>query len=521
MSLTLSLHTRHDANMTISSDSDIIRYIEFEKITGQRYFRFSEDNHFSHQIEHIILPLIRDICGDIKKINVCWLTETQKHILKGTFPDIIFEEKKHHLSHAYSLYAFTKVDESDLIISFDGGGDENDSFKIFGWNKEEIELLEEYKLNLGTPYRMLGLISPEINSNPQFEYNSNLHLSGKIMGLAPLGEIKEIFIPDLINFYKMFKKGNLKISDRIIKLLDSFGIKYDDNLKVETVLSRNILRTSQEVFEQLFMELSHKYIASEKYQRILLTGGCAFNIRLNTVIYNKFAKEIFVSPVSGDCGISIGAAISDIYNKTFNPFNNAYIGPTIKGNLSEIIEKYKGRKISESELAKLLFDGKIIAIMIGKIEAGPRALGNRSILANPLIKGIKDKLNKIKYREFFRPVAPIITERMQNVVFESCPISKYMTFSPSIKKQYSTLLSEVVHYDGTCRIQTVTENETFLHELLVEFGKLTGIEVLANTSFNSKGKPIINDTDEAIDLFLNTEIDFLYIDGNLFDKKTT
>lgn len=113
----------------------------------------------------------------------------------------------------------------------------------------------------------------------------------------------------------------------------------------------------------------------------------------------------------------------------------------------------------------------------------------------------------------------MVTEEMQSVYFEECPQTKYMSFSPKIRRHHAEKLAEVVHYDGTCRIQTVTKNERFLHELLVEVGKLTGYEVLINTSFNTKGRPIINDIDEAFALLDGSEIDYLYVDGFLFDSK--
>ena len=177
-----------------------------------------------------------------------------------------------------------------------------------------------------------------------------------------------------------------------------------------------------------------------------------------------------------------------------------------------------GAAVTVSEIAELLHKGKLIGTVIGKIEAGPRALGNRSLLANPCQKGMKDLLNKVKDREPFRPVAPLVTEEKQANYFEDCPQTKYMSFSPKIRKQHAKKLGEVVHYDGTCRIQTVTKKEAFLHELLVEVGKLTGYEVLINTSFNTKGRPIINDIDEAFALLDGSEIDYLYVDGFLFKK---
>jgi carbamoyltransferase len=517
MKYTVSIHTKHDANMTISSGDRIFEYIEFEKVVGKRYFSFSEKDKFEEEFQTCILPFLKELNNEIVKINFCWLSEFQKNIFKKTFPNCEFEEKKHHISHAYSLYAFTKPQPNDLIISFDGGGDEEDCFKLFQWEDKSLNLLKEVKLNLGTPYRVLGLYSDEIKSTPIFEYETNLHLPGKIMGLAPMGNIEPTYIEPIKRFYIMFRKEKTTIYEKLKSLLDELEIGYDSNLKIDKQTARNILQTSQKVFQDLFFE-NVKEIFNDKYNRILLVGGCSLNIKLNTEVFLRTQKEVFVSPISGDCGISLGATISDMDLKRVEPFKNAFIGLKCSDDITQFARKYNSKRVTTKDLAEELAKGKIIATMIDRIEAGARSLGNRSLLASPLQKGMKDKLNKIKEREFFRPVAPTVSDTMQDVYFEKVPVSKYMSFSPKIKSEFKILLSEIVHYDGTCRIQTATKEDGFIYELVKEFGKLTGIEILINTSFNVKGKPIINNLAEAFELLEVTAIDGLYVDSLLFKK---
>lgn len=517
MKYTVSIHTQHDANMTISADNRIIEYIEFEKVVGKRYFSFSKNENFEAEFQTYIFPFLKDLINDIVKINFCWLSDFQKEVFIKTFPNCIIEEKKHHVSHAYSLYAFTKPQPSDLIISFDGGGDEEDCFKLFHWENESLNLLKEVKLNLGTPYRFLGLLSDEIKSTPTFEYETNLHLPGKIMGLAPMGNIEPNYIEAIKQFYVMFRKQKTTIYEKLKLLLNTLEISADSNQKVENEIARNILRTSQKVFEDLFFDNTRE-IFNDTYKRILLVGGCSLNIKLNTEIYRSTKKEVFVSSVSGDCGISLGASLSDMDLNKCEPFKNAFIGLKYSENIEPYVERYNPKKVGTKVLAEKLAQGKIIATIVGRIEAGARSLGNRSLLANPLQKGIKDKLNKIKEREFFRPVAPIVTDIMQEIYFEEVPASKYMSFSPKIKPEFETQLSEIVHYDGTCRIQTVTKEDGFVYEVVKDFGKLTGTEILINTSFNVKGRPIVNNLKNAFELLENTAIDGLYIDGLLFEK---
>lgn len=517
MKYTVSIHTKHDANMTISSGDRIIEYIEFEKVVGKRYFSFSKNENFEAEFQNYIFPFLKELKNEIVKINFCWLSDFQKEVFVKSFLDSEVEEKKHHISHAYSLYAYTKPQPSDLIISFDGGGDEEDCFKLFHWENESLKLLKEVKLNLGTPYRVLGFFSDEIKSIPTFEYETNLHLSGKIMGLAPMGNIDPNYIDAIKRFYLMFRKEKTTIYEKLKSLLGTINISYDNNLKIKNQTARNILKTSQKVFEDLFFEKTNE-IFKDKYKRILLVGGCSLNIKLNTEVYRRSKKEVFVSPVSGDCGISLGAAISNMDLNIYKPFQNTFIGSKYSGVITPFLDKYNSKKVDTKELAKKLAKGKIIATIVDKIEAGARSLGNRSLLSSPLQKGIKNKLNAIKEREFFRPVAPIVTDKMQDVYFETVPLSKYMSFSPRIKSEFKISLSEIVHYDGTCRIQTATREDGFIYELINDFGKLTGTEILINTSFNVKGKPIINNLKDAFELLETTAIDGLYIDGLLFEK---
>lgn len=534
MSLTLSIHTGHDANMTIfdNENNNLICYIEFEKVANQRYFKFRKDTErFKSEFKTLALPFIEPYILKIDKINLCWVKTDQAEVIKKFLPNAkVDDSKRHHIMHAYSVYAFTKPRIGDIIISYDGGGDLDDYFWIYHYNGKSIKPIgKKIAQNLGVPYRYLGLVSHEIKSTPTFELESNPNLAGKVMGLAPRGKITSKFIEPLRKYYRYFNKtrGADKIELSIKTLLAECGLKTVNinapensakSVVLNTTDATNLLRTSQYVFEEEFWHHVGEVVRSKSCKRILLTGGCALNVKLNSLIFERTGKEVFVIPVPGDCGISLGAAVKDIGVTHFKPFENAFIGPNASGELLKYIRTKGGKAAKISELAELLYKGKLVGTIIGQIEAGPRALGNRSLLANPCIKGMKNKLNIVKDREKFRPVAPLVTNEMQQVYFEDCPVTKYMSFSPKIKRTHAKNLQEVVHYDGTCRIQTVTKSESFLHELLVSVGKLTGYEVLINTSFNTKGRPIINNIDEAFELLESSQIDYLYIDGFLFGR---
>jgi len=534
MPLTLSLHTGHDANMTIANPAtgEVLCYVEFEKVANKRYFKFKRDAEpFASEFKLLAWPFIEQHASHINRVNLCWVKPEQAEVVRSFLPRAKVDAgKTHHLLHAYSVYAFSKPKAGDIIVSYDGGGDLDDYFWIYRFDGKTIKVVSESKHNLGVPYRYLGLVAPEIKSCPTFAPETNQHLAGKVMGLAPRGKVVGRFLEPLRQYYRFFTRtrGADQIQSAIRKLikdckLKPLGSKAPAGSLPDIALSRkdseDLLRTSQEIFEQEFLQNAKSVLVSKSCRRILLTGGCALNVKLNSLIFDLTGKEVVVLPVPGDCGISLGAAVMDAGLRRFKTFDDAFIGPEASGCLLKHLRTRSGRAVTTRDVAELLHRGKLVGTVIGKIEAGPRALGNRSLLANPCRKGMKDLLNKVKAREPFRPVAPLVTEEKQSAYFEACPQTKYMSFSPRIKKQHAKNLGEVVHYDGTCRIQTVTKKEAFLHELLVEVGKLTGYEVLINTSFNTKGRPIINDIDEAFALLDGSEIDYLYVDGFLFDSK--
>lgn len=535
MPFTLSLHTGHDANMTIANPAtgEVLCYVEFEKVANTRYFKFRKDAaRFAAEFKLLAWPFIERHASRINRINLCWVEPEQAAVIRELLPQAkVDASKKHHLMHAYSVYAFCKPKAGDVIVSYDGGGDLEDYFWVYRFDGKSIKVVAETKQNLGVPYRYLGLVAPEIKSTPTFKPETNQHLAGKVMGLAPRGKVVDRFLEPLRQYYRFFSRPRNaeEIRGSLLALikacgLKSLGAKASDDSLPEIALSRNdaknLLRSSQEIFEQEFLRHAKAALLSKSCRRILLTGGCALNVKLNSLIFDLTRKEVVVLPVPGDCGISLGAAVKDAGLSRFKTFDDAFIGPEASGCLLKHLRTRSGRAVTTRDVAELLHEGKLVGTVIGKIEAGPRALGNRSLLANPCQKGMKDLLNKVKAREPFRPVAPLVTEEMQDAYFHDCPRTKYMSFSPKIKKPHAKNLGEVVHYDGTCRIQTVTKKEAFLHELLVEVGKLSGYEVLINTSFNTKGRPIINDIDEAFALLDGSEIDYLYVDGFLFESKS-
>ena len=169
-------------------------------------------------------------------------------------------------------------------------------------------------------------------------------------------------------------------------------------------------------------------------------------------------------------------------------------------------------------LADLLADGHVIAVVRGSSEFGPRALGHRSLLADPSRGEIKDRMNRLKVREWWRPVAPMVAHEHMPMLFDDLAWSPYMSYAARLKPRFRSLLPAIAHFDGTARVQTVTrDQDSWLHALLMAVAARTGFAVLCNTSFNTRGKPILNELSEALMLLeKQVELDFLYVDGWLF-----
>jgi carbamoyltransferase len=228
---------------------------------------------------------------------------------------------------------------------------------------------------------------------------------------------------------------------------------------------------------------------------------------------------VFVPPCPNDCGISLGA-IKQVYPNIpliKHPFSHNL--PDDAHELKIARREFYTSNVTINEIAQVLANGKIIGTIVGPLEIGPRALGNRSYLASPLIPGMKNRINsqQIKDREVWRPVAPILTIESMAHYFDNVLPSPYMTFAPAVKSEFRKLLGEIMHIDCSARIQTVTSSDGWIYWLLKEFGKITSHEILMNTSFNTKGNPLINSYGDAFKLLKTSSLDAVLV-GSSSDK---
>jgi len=363
---------------------------------------------------------------------------------------------KHHYSHAAAGYFTSNFDDA-VIVVLDAIGEWNTSTIWTGeGNKIEQKYLINYPISFGLFYsaftKLIGL-KPN-----QEEYI--------LMGMAAYGDSNKYF-KEINDYFPVFDRQKYNFHK---------GIQNWEHIILEQDRF-DIAAAVQRVYEnRLFEFMIHAKKITNK-NNLVFMGGCALNCSANTMLWKLF-DNIWIMPNPGDAGSSLGAAAS-LYGKHLN-WDGPYLGYELGG-------KYPSVEIFE-ELKK----NKIVAVANGRAEYGPRALGNRSILADPRDPNIKDKVNKIKQRELFRPFAPVVMEEHVSKWFDMSFTSPYMQYAVKCLKPKQ--IPSVVHVDGTSRVQTVNRYQhPGLWRVLNKFYLETGVPVLLNTSLNIKGQPLLND----------------------------
>ncbi|MBD3203494.1 hypothetical protein GF327_04320 [Candidatus Woesearchaeota archaeon] len=454
--------------------------------------------------------------------------------------DILFIQ--HHLSHAASCF-FVSPFEKAAIVTIDGVGEWTTTSYGKGINNQ-INLLQEIKFPSS-----LGLLYSAITAFLGFKVNNSEY---KIMGLSSYGNKNKKSNPYynyLKKAIKIKKDGSFKLDLKYFKFHYSdkmFSKKLCDLLKTKPrnpnrPLSRHhkdIAAALQMIYEDVFFKILNHVYEKTLCSNLSLAGGCALNSVANGKIIRKSPfKKIWIQPAAGDGGASLGVAYF-IYNSILNHKRNyvqdtCFFGPEFStGQVHEFLDKnkihyskFKNKNELLKKTAELIYDNNIVAWFQGKMEWGPRALGSRSILANPLNPEAKDILNnKVKHRESFRPFAPVVCKEDAAEYFECDePLpnpADFMLMVYPIKKKIQKILPSVTHVDGTGRLQSVSrKSNPLFYDLLREFEKLSGIPILINTSFNIRGEPIVCTPYDAYRCMMGTGIDYLIIENFLVKRE--
>lgn len=317
------------------------------------------------------------------------------------------------------------------------------------------------------------------------------------------------------------------------KIFELFNIK--DNQQLDEDFKKNIASSVQKIFEYFLQKIISKLIIENFSENLVYAGGCALNSLANgKILKTKKFKNLYIPYAPGDAGGAIGSALilsARKNDKQITNISNPYLGSNFK---NEEIENYVKKnnlnnnfKITQTNsddklteiVAKLIYENKIVGWFQGRMEFGARALGNRSILANPCTKNIKDIINsKIKRRENFRPFAPSIMCEYRALWFQANNSNPFMSCVENVIKDKEKLIPSVIHVDGSGRVQTVKKEENYLFYKLIEsFFKISNVPILLNTSFN-ENEPIINNPQEAIDCFLRTNMDILVLNNCVIER---
>lgn len=440
----------------------------------------------------------------------------------------------HHDCHAASTYYASGFNKA-TIFTFDNSGD-GISLQIMKGENEKLTLLERFARpdSLGLFYQVITQYCGFVKDSDEY----------KVMGLSSYGNRNAYDFSWLIDF----KNGKLEINKKFIVVpqpgapsLHKDEMAYTQNFTEKmgrsrripksemTTFYKDIAASAQQHFENILLKIVKYYIEKTGYSKVCFAGGAALNCVANQKIMNaNFVEELFVQPASGDAGISLGAAWLCSLENGISPkqTTNTYLGTNFSNNeIEDVLKisniKYQYTENPSKDAANDIFKNKVVGWFQGAMEFGPRALGNRSILANATNAKMQDLVNKkIKFRESFRPFCPSVLEEDAPLYFEGKQkIAPYMTITFDVKKEMQSKIPSVTHVDGTARIQTVNkaQNEVF-YKLLLELKQLTGHGVVMNTSFNLSHEPIVNSPRDAIATFFASGMDVLYL-GNFKIEK--
>ena len=559
----------HDVSACLLRDGEIAYAISKERITRQKH----ASGFYQEVIDYVLGAegiTLTDVNLVVRNCYILPVEEMEKRLVHQDMPFFLPEEERaaaarhplylahvaqvasvsHHLAHAYSAFAASPFEEGAIMV-VDGVGSyttdvtekypaadkapplarESESYYKFSGSK--IDCLKKVWL---TPSR--GFLSDEFYNMPGLGalYSrastyifGDWNKCGELMGLAPYGRPKK-FKPLL-----SIKDNELTVPDWSEDFKHPFLIESGEKWEGHAAMRHweDLAWRIQDDTETVLLARARWLREKTGAKNLVIAGGVA----LNCVANGRIAREtgfdnVWIQPAAGDDGIAIGCAYYGHLAIQKKPrtfvMQHAYLGVEYKerdfhdATSNPIFRLETTRAEGEIcvETAKVLAEGAVVGWFQGRSEFGPRALGNRSILADPRSAEIKDRLNaRVKHRQAFRPFAPIVLHERASEIFEGDEDSPFMLLAKNVRPEWRDRIPGIVHVDGTARVQTVRrETNERLWRLLKEFEKLTDVPVLINTSFNVKGEPVVETPRDAVDCFLLTGIDYLALGDTLIGK---
>lgn len=545
---------KNDKNFPSQSINEALKFenITIKDIDYVVYYECPLD-----KFNRISKSISKNIFSNFKKGLIEFYNETYDWINydKFDYKKIIYEKLNihfnkikncyHHISHASSAF-YNSNFLSASILTIDGVGENETVTYSYGENNKINKIKSFYFPN------SLGLFYSTITAFLGFEVNEGEY---KVMGMAAYGKPKYVKkIKKIISFsnkkLKLNKKyfnfddiNNPPFSSSFVEI---FGSPRDpDNefnknpASKEFIYYSDLASSFQFVLEEIVLEMIDELFAITSNKNLCFSGGVALNAVLNGKILKYKTQNLYVFPAAGDSGTAVGAAqyfyFSELNNNRKINRPNILLGKKYNDDeISNALEKFNIKKFKtyESfkemtpELSSILLEEKVIGFFQGRSEFGPRALGSRSIIANPSSIKMRDIINeKIKFREIFRPFAPIVLAEFASKYFEIDQINdtyqpeNFMISVSNVHKNKSNLFPSAISIDNSARVQIVWKNDhNNLRIMLEEFYKKSGLPILINTSFNRKGEPIVETPEDAIKVFLYTDLDYLIINNFIIKK---
>ena len=535
----LGKRIKHDSSFPKNSikwlmNESGLKYSDIDLIAVSNNSLSNISHKFLHSFDFSSLNLLKKVKSKIYSkssvhqeiIDLCLNNGENKNKLKYKIYKV-----EHHLAHIASAYYLSKFQNTTAAFSYDGSGDAV-SIMLAECKDTKIKVLERVFLP-----KSLGHFYSAVCNYIGFEKFGEEY---KVMGLSAYGEDKYFdYFDNLIGYDEKLCVRQKDIFDyNSINYKKNQIIKFNKNIflnkKVEKFSqeSKDIAKSLQVTFEKIVMQIIERLQKKVPSNNLVMAGGCAMNGLVNGKIFkeSKF-KNHFIQPAATDDGTALGAAYYCFHNylkkKERFVMKHAFWGPSY--DEQTILNSIKAKKLKYKKFdgvddltkyaAKVIVDSNVVGWYQGRSEWGPRALGNRSILANPANKNMKDIINsKIKKRESFRPFAPSVLEEEVSRFFECDIKSEFMNHIVKFQKKWCEVFPSVCHVDYTARLQTVNEENNFLfYKLIKEFKKITGYGIILNTSFN-ENEPIVDTPEQAIDCFLRTDMDILFLEKFMICK---
>lgn len=523
----LAAFSGHDASATIVNDGIIEHYFKEERYSRKKHdsgndivFKKLLDSGYISEVDYVIYT--DNGSNDTKK--------KKDNILRSFNPNIKIIEPKgeHHLFHAAGSFYNSGFDKA-LVIAIDSAGGylnketfESESVYVAEYPCKFTPVYKKYwSTNMSTDRIVKDKNGCEFiceNLNSGYVNIGNLYNSaalsiggtiddcGKAMGLSSYGKpvvglnlLRKTALENIEYYFtncpEVLKVLNMNGDERADVIITKDNYRHYANYCYEV----------QRQCQKHVVNLVGRFVEKTGIRKVCLSGGYAMNIITNSDLVNKYPDvQFYFEPVCDDSGLSVGASMY-VYRRISGDVNPRPVTNTFYHGQEYDLLQHKGSTVDIKAIADVLHQNRSVGVFCGLAEAGQRALGNRSILYNPLDPDAREVVNNIKKREWYRPFAAVVLEEDLDLYFENACPSPNMTLCFSVK---SDIIPGVTHVDNTCRVQTVTSGH--LYDILKEFKNLTGHGILLNTSFNLAGSPLIETPDEALDMLSNSSLDYVW-----------